>query len=74
MVMILTAAALPNNSPRTHTVFIYPYRRPGVYFLYMIFDPAFKRVQRLFRPRRLFPIVQATWKWQVLFTVTVTVY
>ena len=49
---------------------IYPNRSPGVYFLQMIFDPACKRVRRLFKPWHLFPIVHLSRvKWQVLVPV-----
>ena len=49
---------------------IYPNRSLGIYFLYMIFDPAFKRVHCLFKPRHLFPTVQMSRvEWQVPVTL-----
>ena len=45
---------------------IYPYGSPDVYFLQMIFDLAFKQVQRLLEPWRQFPIVHLSRvEWQV---------
>ena len=52
------------------TYCIYLNRSPGVYFLYKIFDMAFKRIWRLFKPRPLFPIVLLSRiEWQVLVLV-----